>query len=187
MSVDKQGDVGKSDSEFTLRRLTVGDAAACAEIEAVLFDGDDPWPVQAFVAELSQRYNYYVGAFTAVADDSGSSREANDSNESRPSGEVLAAYADVTRLGTPGAFEYEIHTIGVAPRFQRRGLGRQLMDALIAVVSEDPGPIFLEVRTDNEPAIALYREYGFDVAGLRKNYYPESGADAFTMVRSWPE
>lgn len=160
---------------FTLRRLSVGDATACAQIEAVLFDGDDPWPEEGFIAELQQPHNYYVGAFAAA-----SAAHEDD-------GQTLAGYADVTQLGTPGAYEYEIHTIGVAPQFQRRGLGRRLMDALINVVSEAPGPIFLEVRTDNDPAIALYREYGFDVAGLRKNYYPESGADAFVMVRNWPE
>jgi ribosomal-protein-alanine N-acetyltransferase len=43
--------------------------------------------------------------------------------------------------------------------------------------------VYLEVRTDNEPAIELYRGLGFVEVGLRKRYYRASGADAFTMRR----
>ena len=34
-------------------RLDRLDAARCAELEALLFDGDDPWPPAAFVRELA--------------------------------------------------------------------------------------------------------------------------------------
>ena len=147
-----------------LRRLGIPDAAACAAIEAELFVGDDPWPEAAFVAEFSQPNNFYVGVFA-------------------PDGDELCGYAGITKLGPSGSAEYEIHTIGVAKRWQGQGLGRVLMDALMAAMAQDPGPVFLEVRTDNEPAQALYRTYGFEQIGLRKNYYPGSGADAFTMCR----
>jgi [ribosomal protein S18]-alanine N-acetyltransferase len=43
--------------------------------------------------------------------------------------------------------------------------------------------VFLEVRTDNEPARALYESEGFTVVGLRPRYYRPSGADAHTMRR----
>jgi ribosomal-protein-alanine N-acetyltransferase len=43
--------------------------------------------------------------------------------------------------------------------------------------------VFLEVRTDNEPAITLYRGLGFVTVGVRKRYYRASGADAYTMRR----
>jgi ribosomal-protein-alanine N-acetyltransferase len=45
------------------------------------------------------------------------------------------------------------------------------------------GTVFLEVRTDNEPAIALYESLGFVNVGLRRRYYRSSGADAYTMRR----
>jgi [ribosomal protein S18]-alanine N-acetyltransferase len=43
--------------------------------------------------------------------------------------------------------------------------------------------VFLEVRTDNEAARALYEGERFSVVGLRRRYYRPSGADAYTMRR----
>ena len=48
---------------------------------------------------------------------------------------------------------------------------------------EPDAAVFLEVRTDNEPALALYQSLGFVTIGLRKRYYRASGADAYTMRR----
>jgi ribosomal-protein-alanine N-acetyltransferase len=42
---------------------------------------------------------------------------------------------------------------------------------------------WLEVRTGNAAAIALYRRFGFVEAGCRKKYYAD-GADALVMERS---
>lgn len=136
------------------------DAARCAELEAMLFGGDDPWPEAAFVRELSARHNRYVAA--------------------RVDG-TLVGYAGIARLGRTPPFEYEIHTIGVDPAYQGRGIGRAMMDRLLSGVGSDA--VFLEVRTDNEPALALYQSLGFVTIGLRKRYYRASGADAYTMRR----
>ncbi|RFZ71503.1 ribosomal-protein-alanine N-acetyltransferase [Mycobacterium liflandii] len=144
----------------TIGALTRADARRCAELEAQLFDGDDPWPEVAFERELASGRNYYVGARCA---------------------DNLVGYAGVSRLGRVAPFEYEIHTIGVDPAYQGRGIGRRLLDELLAFA--DGGVVFLEVRTDNEPAIALYRSVGFEQVGLRRRYYRVSGADAYTMRR----
>ncbi|MDP1804141.1 MAG: hypothetical protein Q8K72_03155, partial [Acidimicrobiales bacterium] len=39
----------------------------------------------------------------------------------------------------------------------------------------------LEVRVGNDPALALYRGFGFAPAGIRKGYSQETGADAIVM------
>lgn len=140
--------------------LTVGDADRCAELESELFPGDDPWPAVAFVRELESAHNHYVGA--------------------RVDGELIG-YAGVSRLGRKPPYEYEVHTIGVDKRCQGRGIGRGLLDRLLEIA--DGGAVFLEVRTDNAPAIGLYESVGFTVIGLRKRYYRVSGADAYTMRR----
>ena len=84
--------------------------------------------------------------------------------------------------GPPGA-EAEIHTIGVDPAHQGRGIGRALLRGLLAAADALHAEVFLEVRTDNEPARRLYESEGFTVVGLRRRYYRPSGADAHTMRR----
>jgi ribosomal-protein-alanine N-acetyltransferase len=137
------------------------DAARCAELENLLFDGDDPWPDFAFVRELAAPHNRYVAA---RVDDK------------------LVGYAGISRLGRIPPFEYEIHTVGVDPAYQGQGIGRQMMVELLSEVGPK-STVFLEVRTDNEPAIALYISVGFRFVGVRKRYYRVSGADAYTMRR----
>ncbi|BAX91180.1 ribosomal protein S18-alanine N-acetyltransferase [Mycobacterium shigaense] len=140
--------------------LTPADAERCAELEALLFDGDDPWPAVAFHRELASAHNHYVGART---------------------GGLLVGYAGISRLGRRPPFEYEVHTIGVDPVYQGHGIGRRLLEELLTFARD--GVVYLEVRTDNEPAIALYRSVGFAQIGVRKRYYRVSGADAYTMRR----
>lgn len=140
--------------------LKPGDAARCAELEAQLFDGDDPWPERAFLAELAAKHNHYVAA---RVDDK------------------LVGYAGVARLGRMKPYEYEIHTVGVDPAYQGQGIGRQMLHYLFELA--DGATIFLEVRTDNAAAIALYESEGFTRVGVRKRYYRVSGADAYTMKR----
>lgn len=140
--------------------LTVGDADRCGELEAILFPGDDPWPAVAFIRELDSAHNHYVAA---------------------RDGKLLVGYAGISRLGRKPPFEYEVHTIGVDPAYQGKGIGRQLLDRLLTIA--DGGTVFLEVRTDNEPAIGLYESVRFVKMGVRKRYYRISGADAYTMRR----
>ena len=147
----------------TIGALTPADAERCAQLEAQLFDGDDPWPAAAFNRELASTHNHYVGARTAG---------------------TLVGYAGISRLGRKPPFEYEVHTIGVDPAYQGRGIGRRLLDELLAFA--DGGAVYLEVRTDNEPALALYDSAGFVRIGLRRRYYRVSGADAYTMRRDRP-
>ena len=40
----------------------------------------------------------------------------------------------------------------------------------------------LEVRDSNEAAQALYRSFGFEVAGRRPRYYTDDGEDALVMT-----
>ena len=143
-----------------LTDLVRGDAARCAELEAQLFGGDDPWPAQAFCRELDAPHNKYVAARV---------------------GDRLVGYAGIARLGRRPPFEYEIHTIGVDPAYQRLGIGRRFLESLLDFAGD--GVVYLEVRTDNAAAIALYESAGFETMGIRKRYYRVSGADAFTMRR----
>lgn len=146
-----------------LRELTAADAAAAAAIEADVFAGETPWSRDVFLVEFAHPYTFYVGAF--------------DDGE-------LVGYAGVAKLGPPEDPEFEVHTIAVARGHQRRGIGRVLMDQLVHAADMHDGQMFLEVRTDNTAALALYKSYGFTEIGVRKGYYQPTGADAYTMMRA---
>ncbi|OBG88305.1 ribosomal-protein-alanine N-acetyltransferase [Mycobacterium sp. E136] len=145
---------------ITYGPLKPTDAARCAELEAQLFDGDDPWPERAFLAELAAKHIRYVAA--------------RDEDK-------LVGYAGIARLGRKKPYEYEIHTIGVDPAYQGQGIGKRMLTELLDHASG--GAVFLEVRTDNEAAIKMYESFGFTNVGLRRRYYRASGADAYTMRR----
>jgi ribosomal-protein-alanine N-acetyltransferase len=82
------------------------------------------------------------------------------------------------------AGELQVNDIAVAPEMRRRGLGRQLLDDVLAVARER-GAAFatLEVRPSNAAARALYAARGFVEVGRRPGYYPESGEDALLLER----
>lgn len=163
----------------TIGALTVGDADRCAELESLLFPGDDPWPSAAFVRELAAAHNHYVAARVGADGDDPLRPAVSRARDRR--GETLVGYGGISRLGRTPPFEYEIHTIGVDPEYQGRGIGRRVLDELLNIAGG--AVVHLEVRTDNEPAIALYRSVGFTEVGVRRHYYRISGADAYTMRR----
>ncbi|MFP7664509.1 MAG: ribosomal protein S18-alanine N-acetyltransferase [Corynebacterium pyruviciproducens] len=145
-----------------LRGLTNADVGRLAELESQLFAGESPWSAYAFLEELASRWTYYVGATV-------------DSE--------LVGYAG---LGY-GLGEAEVHTIGVDPKFQGLGIGKLLLEDILAEADRREATVFLEVRFDNGPAISLYESHGFERLGVRKNYYQPSGADAITMRREAKE
>jgi ribosomal-protein-alanine N-acetyltransferase len=145
-----------------LEPLQRKDLKRCAELERMIFAGEDPWSEAMFRAELNEGH-YYLGAFV--------------------DGHGLVGYAGMSLVGGRDP-EASVHNIAVDPAWRGRGVGRALLDALLARADEAHAQVFLEVRTDNAPAIALYEKHGFSRIGLRRRYYQPSGADAYTMSRA---
>lgn len=78
--------------------------------------------------------------------------------------------------------EGHVTTIGVSPRWQRHGIGRKLLLELARTATERGAEdLTLEVRVSNTAAQALYHEFGFAPAGIRKNYYAEAHEDGLVM------
>lgn len=68
--------------------------------------------------------------------------------------------------------EAELHEIVIAAEWQRRGLGRQLLAAVLdSARSAGAARLLLEVRAGNDAAIALYAGSGFARTGMRRGYY----------------
>ncbi|MEQ9463479.1 MAG: ribosomal protein S18-alanine N-acetyltransferase [Haliea sp.] len=66
-----------------------------------------------------------------------------------------------------------IYNIVVAAATRRRGYGLLLLQAAVdALVATGARRCLLEVRKSNTAARRLYAAFGFEVDGLRRNYYP---------------
>jgi ribosomal-protein-alanine N-acetyltransferase len=85
-------------------------------------------------------------------------------------------------LARRAADELELLLVAVAPGARRRGLGRALVEGLLARAA-GARAAHLEVRASNRAAIALYERAGFVATGRRKSYYGAS-EDALIMSRT---
>lgn len=91
--------------------------------------------------------------------------------------------------GEPAAFlcswliagELQIQNLATDPCFRRRGIAARLL-AYRLQQSRRLGmqSAWLEVRTGNQSAIALYERFGFRIVGRRRAYYAD-GEDALLM------
>ncbi len=80
----------------------------------------------------------------------------------------------------------EIHLLSIAvdPSMRRRGYGNELLNGVI-LRGKRAGAcsIVLEVRRGNAAARSFYESRGFDMIGVRRRYYADTGEDAFIMER----
>ncbi|WP_320066599.1 ribosomal protein S18-alanine N-acetyltransferase [Micromonospora sp. RTGN7] len=132
-------------------------------IEADLF-GAEQWSPGMFWSELANGHFYLVATDEATATD----------------GSVLG-YAG---LAVAAPDEAWVQNIAVRRDAQRRGVGRSLLEALLAeAANRGARSTLLEVAADNAPAQRLYATYGFEPIGVRRGYYQPSNTDALVMRR----
>ena len=85
-----------------------------------------------------------------------------------------------------GAGEAHLLNLCVRKASQRGGLGRRLLWHLMELALErHADTMFLEVRPSNHAALQLYESVGFNVAGIRRDYYPalHRREDALILAR----
>ncbi|WP_446216901.1 ribosomal protein S18-alanine N-acetyltransferase [Micromonospora sp. IBHARD004] len=129
-------------------------------IEADLF-GVEQWSPAMFWNELASGHHYLV-----ATDDAGE----------------LLGYAGLTVAPPDEAW---VQNIAVRRDAQRRGVGRLLLEALLAEAARRGArSTLLEVAADNGPAQRLYATYGFEPIGVRRGYYQPSNTDALVMRRN---
>jgi len=82
--------------------------------------------------------------------------------------------------------EAHLLNLTIAPNYQKRGLGRKLLEFTLQKAQENKATnCFLEVAVNNFAAINLYDQNGFNQIGLRSNYYRDKNgnfADAYVMA-----
>jgi [ribosomal protein S18]-alanine N-acetyltransferase len=152
--------------EFELRRAARADLADIMALETSTFE-NDAWSAASMSSELGSIHTYYLVAF----------------DSEHP--EELAGYAGL--LAPTGSRDGEVQTIAVAQLARRHGLGRILMERLIAEAdARGARQVFLEVRADNPNARALYDSLGFEQIAVRRNYYQPDNVDAQVMRLTLP-
>ena len=132
--------------ERRLMPMRVDDLDAVLAIEQVAYEF--PWTRGNFIDSLHAGYACWL---------------------LRDAGHRLVAYA----VSMAGVDEVHLLNLTVAPDEQGRGHARWLLDALVDHCRQEAAPmLWLEVRTGNARARALYQRYGFNDIGVRRNYYP---------------
>ena len=122
----------------------------------------DPWTEQMFKEELSGKYSHYF-----VAEEEGHA----------------VGYMGMWALSGEG----HITNVAVGRDFRRRGFARALIKHFIEISKrENLEFMTLEVRASNEPAITLYKSFGFREVGIRKKYYKNT-EDALLLTKFFGE
>ena len=159
----------------TLDRETV--VTAMARMESELF-GRGAWSENAVRQELDAPARTYVVDVAPENGEQPCNMASRAEGDHEASATVVRGYAGFWYDGD----DAEIMTIGVDSAYQQQGIATAMLQRLIdEATAQGANRILLEVRVDNEPALALYRRFGFQRMGLRKRYYQPEGVDAYTM------
>lgn len=122
---------------------------------------DDSW--NAYTISQVMRMPGAFGFVAVMAEGASSSSET-------PVGFAMASGAHDER---------ELLSIGVLPDFRRGGIGRQMVEVVIAEsIKRGAARLFLEVAEDNGAAQQLYRSLGFFAVGRRPGYYRRKSGPA---------
>lgn len=151
---------------FSLRHMRQADLPAVLVVETAAYPY--PWTEGIFTDCLR------VGYHCLVAEPAPAPR--------LPAGRPLAGHA----VMSAAVGECHLLNLCVHPDWQGRGLGRRLLLRLFAIgKASNADSAFLEVRSSNRRAIALYESEGFCEIGLRRGYYPagDKREDAIVMAR----
>ncbi len=131
---------------------------AVAQLEKSLFSA--PWDEASLESELHNPLSLWLVAMD---------------------GDTLAGY-----IGSQSVLgESDMMNLAVAPVYRRQGIGRQLVEGLIAALSAENHCLTLEVRASNAPAIRLYETMGFLTVGRRPRYYQRPTEDALILRKDW--
>lgn len=76
---------------------------------------------------------------------------------------------------------YEIEALAVSKDERRKGIGFKLLNYFINDYLDNGDRILLEVASNNEPAIKLYKKCDFKIINIRKKYY--KNIDALIMEK----
>ena len=138
--------------------MTAEDCIQVAEIEAASFSV--PWSRNAFTETVEkENFRYFVA---------------------EEDGEILGYCGFLYVLD-----EAEIPNVCVKEAARKRGIGKRMMSVLMEEAKHlGIAVLFLEVRESNLAARRLYETLGFEVNGIRKNFYEQPVEHAVLMSKT---
>jgi ribosomal-protein-alanine N-acetyltransferase len=81
---------------------------------------------------------------------------------------------------------WHLMNVAVEEPLRRQHIASDLIEKYFAITERRPHRGHtLEVRVSNEPAIELYRSFGFVSTGVRPRYYDDNAEDALIMWKDW--
>ncbi|PWT87329.1 MAG: ribosomal-protein-alanine N-acetyltransferase [Blastocatellia bacterium] len=148
-------------TDFDIIRMTEHDLLEVVEIEEQ--SGLSRWGWAAYYAEL-QSTNRDLMLIARV--------------KSTQSHMAIAGY--IVARETAG--ELHVNNVAVRAEFQRKHIGSALLERVLEKARELGATNgFLEVRSSNLAAQAMYEKCGFKAIASRQNYYSEPREDAIVM------
>jgi ribosomal-protein-alanine N-acetyltransferase len=149
-------------SELVVDRATSADLPEILALERACYS--DPWPASAFASLPGNARVYF-----AVARDRSDMRH-------RVAGYVVSWFV---------LDEGELANLAVAKGQRGKGIGRMLLDAMLAdAAARGTRQIYLEVRESNAAARRLYATRSFEEVGRRRQYYRTPPEDALILRRT---
>ena len=139
-----------------IQAATIRDLSALRRLEHACFE-KDAWPLLDLIAVLTWPDVVRLKAVEA--------------------GELVGFIAGDPRPSEGASW---VATIGVDPRYQRRGIGRALLHACEERTKQPR--MKLTVRMSNGPAISLYEKEGYRSVEIWKRYYND-GEDGIVMEK----
>jgi ribosomal-protein-alanine N-acetyltransferase len=155
--------MGSAAGEIIITRMTEHDLLEVVEIEEQ--SGLSRWGWAAYYAEL-QGPNRDLMLIARLA-------PAPIIEHQRIAGYIVARES---------AGELHINNVAVRDQYRRRGIGGALLSRIMETARRRKVQVaFLEVRSGNRAAQALYEKIGFKAIARRPNYYSDPCEDAVVM------
>lgn len=141
--------------DVTIRYMEEKDLHKVAEIEKEIFS--QPWSEEGFRSSMTSNSTIYLVA-----------EEARE----------VCGYCGLLQA----LDEADITNVAMQKDFRGRGIAGKMLTELMKLGEEKGITGFtLEVRKSNGPALRLYQKLGFEIAGIRKNFYDFPKEDAVIM------
>lgn len=145
------------ENNYTIEELNLTHIDEICEIEKRCFS--DAWSRQSFIEELDNENSVFL---VIKIDD------------------MIVSYGGFWYI----VDEAQIMNVAVDIDYKGMKISHILMDEMIQRAKEkDMATMSLEVRVSNEVAINLYKGHGFEIVGVRKQYYQDNKEDAYIMYK----